>query len=174
LRVALDGSRYFGLLEHLETLAANAPLTSRAEGPADELLVQRLAHALGRFDRAIAVHDDAGSPEARTDQLRSVGKAARRARCATEALEPRFERRARRLAARLRAVQEAIDEHRDSEVARQALSDIAAAAHAAGESAFTYGILHGIERDRAEEATQAFDAARRSLGPPKVLRWASG
>jgi CHAD domain-containing protein len=71
----------------------------------------------------------------------------------------------------MRSLQDVLGEHRDSVMAREALSDIGAVAHVAGESAFTYGILHGIERDRGEEAERAFEAARRSLGPTKVQRW---
>jgi hypothetical protein len=71
----------------------------------------------------------------------------------------------------MRAIQHLLGEHRDSVVAREVLSEIGAAAHLAGESAFSYGVLHGIERDRGEEAVRAFEAARRSLGSTKVHRW---
>ena len=98
----------------------------------------------------------------------------RRAGCAAEALEPRFERRARRLADQMRGLQDLLEEHRESVVARRVLSEIGAVAHVAGESAFTYGVLHGIERDRGEEAERAFEAARGSLAPPKLHRWVTG
>jgi CHAD domain-containing protein len=171
MQTALDGGRYFALLDRLEVLAAGPPFTARADGPADELLVARLSHALGRLDRALADLDLPSAADTRKDQLHAVRKAARRVEGAAEALEPRFDRRARRLADRVRGLQDLLGEHRDSVVTRQALAEIGAVAHLAGESAFTYGILHGIERDRGEEAERAFEAARRSLGPTKVHRW---
>jgi CHAD domain-containing protein len=171
VHAALDGGRYFALLDDLETLAEAAPFTAHADGPADELLVERLAHAVGRVRRALAPLDLPATSEVRADQLRTVRKAARRAGFAAEALEPRFERRARRLADRMRGLEDALGRHRDSVVARQALTEIGAVAHIAGESAFTYGVLHGIERDRGVEAERTFEAARRSLGSTKVRRW---
>ena len=105
---ALDGGRYFALLDDLETLAEAAPFTAHADGPADELLVERLAHTVGRVRRALAPLDLPATPEVRADQLRTVRKAARRAGFAAEALEPRFERRARRLADRMRGLEDAL------------------------------------------------------------------
>ena len=72
-------------------------------------------------------------------------KATRRVRYAARATEPQLGRRARRLADSMTDLQDLLGERRHSVVARQALQDIGGAAHVAGESAFTYGILHGIE-----------------------------
>ena len=143
----------------------------RAEEAAEEALAARIAQTIVRFDRAAKALDAPASPEVRNDRLHEMRKATRRVRHAARATEPQFGRRARRLADRMTDLQDVLSERRDSVVARQALQDIGAAAHVAGESAFTYGILHGMERDRGEEAEQAFEAARGALGPSKAHRW---
>jgi CHAD domain-containing protein len=163
LSATLDGGRYFALLDALETLAGRPPFTDRADGPADELLLARLTHALERVERTLGALDGAASADLRADRLHELRKAVRRARYAAEAVEPRFGRRAEGLARQMAELQDLLGEHHDSVVARKALHEIGAIAHHAGESAFTYGILHGVERDRGDEAERAFDAARRSL-----------
>jgi CHAD domain-containing protein len=49
----------------------------------------------------------------------------------------------------MKALQNLLGEHQDSVMARQALRELSAVAHAAGESAFTYGLLHEREEQRA-------------------------
>ena len=171
LTTAIESVRYFALLDALESLSDDPPLSVRAEEAAEEALAARIAQTIVRFDRAAEALDAPASPEVRNDRLHEVRKATRRVRHAARATEPQFGRRARRLADRMTDLQDLLGERRDSVVARQALQDIGAAAHVAGESAFTYGILHGMERDRGEEAEQAFEAARGALGPSKVHRW---
>ncbi|MCX4732121.1 CYTH and CHAD domain-containing protein [Streptomyces sp. NBC_01363] len=146
----LDGKRYLALLESLDTLLAAPPLlpaASRAPGralPRAVLkeygrLADRVGHALELppgHDRDLAMH------EAR--------KAAKRARYAAEAARPALGGPAKRFAKRMKAVQSLLGDHQDSVVAREALRTLAVQAHAAGESAFTWGLLHG-----REEATAA-------------------
>ncbi|MFI5767728.1 CHAD domain-containing protein [Streptomyces sp. NPDC051658] len=160
----LDGKRYLALLESLDTLLAAPPLlpaASRAPGralPRAVLkeygrLAARVGHALELppgHDRDLAMH------EAR--------KAAKRARYAAEAARPALGRPAKRFAKRMKAVQSLLGDHQDSVVAREALRTLAVQAHAAGESAFTWGLLHG-----REEAT----AAARERELPAVWERAS-
>lgn len=51
----------------------------------------------------------------------------------------------------MKAVQGVLGDHQDSVVARDALRDLAIQAHAAGESAFTWGLLYGEEEARAAD-----------------------
>lgn len=141
----LDGKRYLALLESLDALLADPPLlpdASHAPGRALPRAVLkeygRLAARAGRalelppgHDRDVAVH------EAR--------KAAKRVRYAAEAARPALGKPAKRFAKRMKAVQSLLGDHQDSVVAREALRTLAVQAHAAGEPAFTWGLLYGRE-----------------------------
>ncbi|WP_326765567.1 CYTH and CHAD domain-containing protein [Streptomyces sp. NBC_01591] len=162
----LDGKRYLALLESLDTLLADPPLlpgASRAPGralPRAVLkeygrLAARVGHALELppgHDRDLAMH------EAR--------KAAKRARYAAEAARPALGKPAKRFAKRMKAVQSLLGDHQDSVVTREALRTLAVQAHAAGESAFTWGLLHGREEataaDRERELPQVWERASRA------------
>ncbi|MGW1841754.1 CYTH and CHAD domain-containing protein [Streptomyces sp. NPDC001966] len=160
----LDGKRYLALLESLDALLAAPPLLpAAARAPGRELsravlkeygrLADRTGHALELppgHDRDLAVH------EAR--------KAAKRVRYAAEAARPALGRPAKRFATRMKAVQSLLGDHQDSVVARETLRTLAVQAHAAGEPAFTWGLLYG-----REEAI----AAARERELPEVWRRAS-
>ncbi len=57
----------------------------------------------------------------------------------------------------MKAVQEVLGEHQDGVVARAELRSLAVAAHLAGENAFTYGRLHGLEQAAGDRALARFD-----------------
>ncbi|MFI5747995.1 CHAD domain-containing protein [Streptomyces sp. NPDC051644] len=160
----LDGKRYLALLESLDALLTAPPLlpdASRAPGQALPRavlkeygrLATRVGHALELppgHDRDLALHD--------------ARKAAKRARYAAEAARPALGKPAKRIAGRMKAVQTLLGDHQDSVVARDALRTLAVQAHAAGEPAFTWGLLYG-----REEAA----AAARERELPQVWEWAS-
>ncbi|MFF2960793.1 CHAD domain-containing protein [Streptomyces sp. NPDC057963] len=160
----LDGKRYLALLESLAALLAAPPLLPAASRAPDRALpravlkeYERLAARAGRalelppgHDRDLALHD--------------ARKAAKRARYAAEAARPALGRPAERFAERMKALQTLLGDHQDSVVARDALRTLAVQAHAAGEPAFTWGLLYG-----REEAAAA--ASEREL--PEVWRRAS-
>jgi hypothetical protein len=62
-------------------------------------------------------------------------------------------------------------ERQDSVIARDALLEIAASAHAAGESAFTYGLMYAAECSRGIEAQHAYRAVLHTASSKKVRRW---
>ncbi|QNE77410.1 CHAD domain-containing protein [Streptomyces finlayi] len=151
ITAVLDGKRYVALLESLDALLADPPLLpAAAREPRDALpravlkdyerLATRVGHAVDQppgEDRDLAMH------EAR--------KAAKRARYAGEAARPALGRSAKRFAKRMKAVQEVLGDHQDSVLARDALRDLGIQSHAAGESAFTWGLLHGQEQAAATD-----------------------
>lgn len=49
----------------------------------------------------------------------------------------------------MKSLQSMLGDHQDSVMARETLRELSAVAHAAGESAFTYGLLYGREERRA-------------------------
>lgn len=161
---ALDGERYLALLESLDALLADPPLRKAAgHAPGKALpravtkdydrLAARIAHAFAQppgHDRDVATH--------------AARKAAKRARYAADAARPALGKPARKFAQRMKAVQSVLGDHQDSVVARDTLRALAVQAHAAGETAFTWGLLYG-----KEEAS----AARRERELPQVWARAS-
>ncbi|MFD7442151.1 CHAD domain-containing protein [Streptomyces sp. NPDC059909] len=161
----LDTKRYLALLDALDALLDEPPLLEAAAAkPEDALpkavlkdygrLAARVAHALGLpagHDRDLAMHD--------------ARKAAKRARYAAEAATPALGKPARKFAKRMKAVQTVLGDHQDSVVARDTLRDLAIQAYAAGESAFSWGLLFGQEQasaaDRERELPDVWDKASR-------------
>ncbi|MFD9867956.1 CHAD domain-containing protein [Streptomyces niveus] len=147
----LDSPRYLRLLDSVAALLADPPLLDGAgRKPAKvlpravvkdyERLAGRVEHALGLApgeERDLALHD--------------ARKAAKRARYAADAAEPAIGKPAKRFSKRMKDVQTVLGDHQDSVVARDALRDLAVQAHAAGESAFTWGLLYGEEESRAAD-----------------------
>ena len=80
-------------------------------------------------------------------------------------------RRAAKLVRAMEEVQDALGEGQDSAVTRQLCLSVGIAASAAGENAWTYGRLHGLEQARADRAERAFWELAPSL--PRVLRRAA-
>ncbi|MFE2060510.1 CHAD domain-containing protein [Streptomyces sp. NPDC059446] len=146
----LDAERYLALLDSLDAFLADPPLLPAAAGaPGDALpravlkeyerLAGRVGHALEKRpgeERDVAMH------EAR--------KAAKRVRYAAEAARPALGKPAKRFAKRMKSVQSVLGDHQDGVVARDALRTLAVQAHAAGEPAFTWGVLYGREEAVAE------------------------
>ncbi|MEU6702994.1 CYTH and CHAD domain-containing protein [Streptomyces wuyuanensis] len=162
----LDTERYLGLLDTLDALLDEPPLLPAAKAkPAVALpkavlkdydrLAARIELALGLpagHDRDLAMHD--------------ARKAAKRARYSGEAVTPVLGRPAKRFAKRMKAVQTVLGDHQDSVVARETLRDLAVQAHAAGESAFTWGLVFGREEataaDRERELPEVWAEASRA------------
>jgi CHAD domain-containing protein len=141
LLAALDSDRYFLLLDDLDRLLADPPLTAAATGPATDVLPVAVRRALRQADRRMhrAWHAAPGQP--RNEALHQARKAARRARYAAEAMAPATGGNAARFANRMKRVQSVLGEHQDAVIAGVAARDLGISAHLAGESAFSYGLL---------------------------------
>ncbi|MGK5631403.1 CHAD domain-containing protein [Streptomyces sp. URMC 123] len=158
---ALDSDRYLALLTALDAVLADPPLRPAAQQPAAAVLLravrkdyERLA---ARVERALALPP---GPE-RDRALHEARKAAKRARYAAEAARPALGKPAKRFARRVKAVQQVLGDHQDAVVARGTLRDLAIKAHGAGETAFTWGLLHGQEEARAAERERELPAVWR-------------
>ncbi|MGW7450647.1 CYTH and CHAD domain-containing protein [Streptomyces sp. NPDC054787] len=147
---ALDSPRYLSLLDSLDALLDEPPLRKAARGRAERVLPKAVLHdyerLAGRVDTALAL---AAGPE-RDLALHEARKAAKRARYAAEAAAPALGKPAKRLAKAVKKVQSLLGDHQDSVVAREALRGLALQADGAGESAFTWGVLHAREEALAE------------------------
>ncbi|MFF1422719.1 CHAD domain-containing protein [Streptomyces sp. NPDC058280] len=146
----LDSERYLSLLDTLDALLAEPPRRPAAAGPPGKVLPKAVLKDYDRLAGRVA-HALALAPgEERDVALHNARKAAKRARYAAEAVRPALGKPAKRLAKRMKAVQTVLGDHQDSVVARDALRSLAIQAHAAGESAFTWGLLYGREEAQAD------------------------
>jgi CHAD domain-containing protein len=171
---ALRSDRYWRLLDDLDALVDEPPLSALAAERAGRVLPDLVAREARRVRRAARVVDGTDGPD-RDAALHEVRKRARRLRYAAELAAtagPASGRRTRRLVRRAEAVQEALGEHQDAVVAQGALRRLGVAAHLAGENGFTFGLLLGTERLRAVQArARAHAAVDRLPGPARVARW---
>jgi CHAD domain-containing protein len=145
----LDSRRHLALLDALDALIADPPLLKAAGKKPHKVIAEAvrkdfrkvtglMEHALELApgtDRDVAIH------EAR--------KKTKRARYAAEAARPALGDPAKTVVRSMKSLQDQLGEHQDSVMARQTLRELSAVAHAAGESAFTYGLLYGREEQRA-------------------------
>lgn len=149
---ALNGQRYLQLLDDLDTLLADPPLTPQAERRAGKVLAKPVRQAERRLQRTLAAVPGAEDRDAAIHEAR---KATKRARYAAEAAVPALGGAARRQAARAKELQQLLGDHHDSVVARTVLLDLAGKARAAGEDTFTYGVMHQSQACQAAESEQA-------------------
>ncbi len=155
---ALDGQRYLQLLNDLDALLADPPVTSLAKRKAGKTLARPVARARRRLECALAAAPGADDRDAAIHEAR---KAAKRARYAAEAALPALGGTARRQVARSEELQELLGDHHDSVVARTLLLDLAAKARTAGHDTFSYGLMYQNQTARAAEIEQAIAPLRR-------------
>ena len=156
---AVDGDRYLALLDAIDALLADPPLTPAAGTPARVLLPTAVAKAVKRADRALREADARPRGPERDDHLHEMRKAAKRLRYAAEALRPLRPRQAKRLVKQIKAVEDLLGEHQDSVVARGLLRGLGAAATAEGGNGFAFGWLMRDEQARAERVEAELDPA---------------
>jgi CHAD domain-containing protein len=146
------GKRRLSLLDDLDVLLADPPLTALAARKAGRVLAKPVRRTVRRLQRALAGVPVAGDKDAAIHEAR---KAAKRARYAAEtaipALGRQARRQARRQAAQAKKLQGLLGDHHDSVVARTVLRGLADDARAAGEDTFTYGVMHERQACQASE-----------------------
>ncbi|CAM5250014.1 CYTH and CHAD domain-containing protein [Streptomyces narbonensis] len=165
---ALDSARYLALLDTLDELLADPPLRKAAGRDARKVLARAVLkdhdRLTARVGRARAL-----DPGRELDvALHEARKAAKRARYAADAAAPTLGKPARRFAKRVKSVQSLLGEHQDAVVAREALRELADQAHAAGETAFTWGLLHGREETAAAAAEGELPGAWARASAPEI------
>ncbi|MET9883620.1 CYTH and CHAD domain-containing protein [Streptomyces sp. NPDC006430] len=147
---ALDGKRYLELLDALDAVLADPPLLPGADKPAATALPKAVLHDYKRLATRVTAALDLEPGRERDVALHNARKAAKRARYAAEAAVPALGKPARKMAKAMKSVQNLLGDHQDSVVAREALRALAVQAAAAGESAFTWGVLYAHEEALAE------------------------
>ncbi|MFJ9715221.1 CHAD domain-containing protein [Streptomyces sp. NPDC101213] len=164
LIAVLDGARYLALLDALDRLVGEPPLLPAAAGAPEKVLAKAVRKDFARV--AALVEEALAQPPGtgRDLALHEARKKAKRTRYCAEAAAPALGAPAADLVRHMKSLQNLLGDHQDSVMARAALRDLAARAHAAGESAFTYGLLHGREERRAELAEAALPRAWETIG----------
>ncbi|MFC8090804.1 CHAD domain-containing protein [Streptomyces sp. NPDC057301] len=145
----LDSHRYLALLDAIDGLLADPPLLKAAGKEPGNALPKAVRKDFGKVSALVeqALELEPGSD--RDVAIHEARKKTKRTRYAAEAAVPALGKPAKSLVKTMKSLQNLLGEHQDSVMARQTLSELSAVAHAAGESAFTYGLLYGREEQRA-------------------------
>lgn len=148
---AMRAPRYFRLLDGLDALVDEPTATVTAVGtPVSIDAAHRRVRKAARAARA-------ASAAGRDEALHRIRKAAKRLRYLAAATN------APRVAEQAKVIQTLLGDHQDSVVSRAHLLQQAAAAHAAGEDTFSYGLLYQREEDLARDCRDRLDAALADL-----------
>jgi CHAD domain-containing protein len=168
---ALDSDRYIALLDRLDLLLAEPPLTARAGLPASEVVPAAVDRMRRRVRRRMRHAQSIPPGSDRDAALHEARKAAKDARYSAEAASLGFGRPARQFASRMKKIQTVLGDHHDTVVARGTVREIGVQAHLAGENAFSFGVLHErdsqLANDLERQAWQDWKQASRR----KYRRW---
>lgn len=145
----LDSRRYLTLLDTLDTLIADPPLRKAAGKKPGKVLDKAVRKDLATLSALVGQALHLPSGEERDLAVHEARKKAKRTRYAAEAATGALGKPARTLTGSMKSLTALLGDHQDSVMARRTLRELAAVAHAAGESAFTYGLLYGREERRA-------------------------
>ena len=151
----LTSERYLELLDTLHELLDEPPLADAAAGRAEPVVRAAMRRAGKRLRRRVRSARRADG-EAREAALHDVRKAAKRLRYTAEVAAAVAGKPAKRLVRTTKRVQKTLGALQDTVVTREECRRLGAAAAAAGENSFTFGLLHGLEEARATRAREAF------------------
>ncbi len=148
LAAAMRSDRYAALLDELSAFVARPPLRAGVDLEAAARAAVR--RDLRRVRRRMA-EAEGRSGRARELALHEARKRAKQARYSLETVAPVYEKRAVGLARRYEALQEALGEHHDAVVIGELLREEGARAGVrGGGNGYSFGVLAGIQRCRAE------------------------
>lgn len=162
----LSSKRYLTLMAVLGGLLDDPPLTPASRRQAGPVLRKALRRSSKRL---VARMDLAADGE--ITHLHDVRKAAKRVRYTAEIAGPVVGRSAEKLRKRMKEVHQTLGLLADTVPTREWALRLGTAAHAAGETAWTYGRMHALEEAREARVAAEF----RSLEPRlrKALRKAT-
>ncbi|MEY2243023.1 CHAD domain-containing protein [Streptomyces sp. BF23-18] len=159
LIAVLDGKRYLALLTALDALVTDPPLLKAAAGDPGKVIAKAVRKDFGKVSDLVEQALDRPPGADRDHAMHEARKKAKRTRYAAEAAAPALGAPAAGLVKSMKSLQSLLGDHQDSVMTREALRELAALAHAAGETSFTYGVLYGREEQRAAEAEAALPGA---------------
>ncbi len=152
---ALNSERYQRLMESLVAFLVDPPLRGRAHKSAKKVLPRIAAKAERRVEAARDRVRETPDEAARLPLLHDVRKKAKAARYAYDAIVPVFGDDAEDASERWEHVTDELGAFQDTIVVTARLRELAGAAEAADESAFTYGVLVEREQERGRAALAA-------------------
>jgi CHAD domain-containing protein len=167
----LDDDRYFDLLDEIDEFLDRPQLSDLADRPARSVVPNLIQHDRRRLRKAVKRAKSLPVGSERDEALHEVRKAAKRLRYGAESAEPVFGKPARRLARSAKKLQTILGDHHDLVVAREVLRRVGIEAHLAGDSAFTYGRLHGLFQARAEHLERRWPPAWSRVAGVRPKRW---
>lgn len=145
----LDSRRYLALLDALDAVLTDPPLLKAAGKKPGKVLPKAVRKDFGKVTAFVEQALELAPGTDRDVAIHEARKKTKRTRYAAEAATPALGNSAKSLTKSMKSLQNLLGEHQDSVMARQTLRELSAVAHAAGESAFTYGLLYGREEQRA-------------------------
>ncbi len=169
----MQSPAYAALLDDLMKFVNDGFTGDVAERPAGKALCRMVRRSSRKLVRRVEVAREAHDADELEHALHQVRKAAKQARYAGEAVVPAFGRPGARLAKQAKEIQEILGDHQDSVVAADVVRRLGVEAHGRpDESAFTFGLLAGLERAHAADARQRFDALwSKALARDLVRPW---
>lgn len=148
---AMRSARYFRLLDALDAVVISSP------PPDDDHPHATIASGYKRVRKRVRAARAATSEHDLDEALHGIRKAAKRLRYVAAATG------ARTVSERAKTIQNLLGDHQDSTVSRAHLLEQAAAANAAGEDTFTYGVLYQREEELADRCRAELDGALAAL-----------
>lgn len=168
----LSHPRYWDLLDALDALVAEPPLTALAGEKATLVVPRLLGRDWRRMRRAVRTASRADDPARAETALHEVRKGAKRLRYAAESTTVVLGVRGRSLAKRAADLSEVLGEHQDSVITAEALRDLGMRAQRAGEPSFTYGRLEGLEEaTRGQLASKGYRKAVGRVTKTRLKGW---
>lgn len=138
---AMRSDRYRILLVDLVSGVLEPEFTARAEGSCQDVLPKLVDKAWQSLAQDVAkLHFDGPAHPWHEARIR-----AKRARYATEAVQPVFGKPVRRLTSALSEVTELLGDHQDAHVAQNTLADLSKRSNLDGEAGFALGLLYALE-----------------------------
>jgi CHAD domain-containing protein len=171
VRKTLRGRRYLRLLDEIDRLLADPPLTARAHRRARAELPRHVRRAYRRTRRRMHALDNVRPGADRDAASHAVRKAAKRLRYAVECAAPAAGKPARRTLRRVKKLSSLLGAYQDSVVTRAVTRELGSQAHLAAENGFTFGLVHGRLLDEAQRAAGKLPARwKRVRSAAKWLR----
>ncbi|KOV64983.1 CYTH and CHAD domain-containing protein [Streptomyces sp. MMG1121] len=165
----LDSRRYLTLLDTLDALLADPPLRKAGGKRPQKVLDKAVRKDLTTLSALVGQALEVPPGEERDLAVHEARKKAKRTRYAAEAATEALRKPARSLTKDMKSLTTLLGDHQDSVMARRTLHELSAVAHAAGESAFTYGLLYGREEARAAAAEAELPGLWRKIGAGAVF-----
>jgi CHAD domain-containing protein len=162
LNTALKLPRYYALLDALEALVADPPLTARAGRDAAAELPRLV---LRTWKRLADAYDGIGAADDPELARHDVRKDAKRARYAAEAAVAVLGDPARRTVRDAKRLQEVLGGYQDGVIASEHLRDAAERANNTAD-AFSLGVLYGIERCEAQASLARLEGTWAAIPAP--------